>query len=406
MRDHLDREHRQHARHQVQEQAAEQRERERPRQPERIRALSVRGGREAERKVHLHGLGSAVAVDQREHTSRAAASAGGRSGARAAPPGSRPRRPTVTATTSSSAPPLRSGKKAGVPGESCAQRALARTGAHGQRAFESRAGARAVAAEARLQLDADHSRRRAEVAARLRRRARARRCCSAESSSLRSSAKLAGMHSTAQTSSSARTLRDALARRADPEDRAGREQDASLVAVGREESVRLAEGGGDGPGDRLDDGARDAPVESGGEARLARVAPVEVPARIQVEEHAEPEVAGHAGLVGQRQQARLHPRLALVEAALRARSLRHRERIRGGRRAQRQQRCAEQGAEPGAGSVRTSPSRDPSASPRRAPVTPDPAFSDVQRGFSSSRARAAEELPTAASAARKSADLL
>ena len=66
-----------------------------------------------------------------------------------------------------------------------------------------------------------------------------------------------------------------------------REQDAVFVAVGREQIIGLAEGLGDRPGDGPRFMTVSLELDLRCDARLAGIAPVEVPSRGQLEEHAD-----------------------------------------------------------------------------------------------------------------------
>ena len=300
-------------------------------------------------EIHLHGLGSAVAVDEREHA--------GESRLAGAGPAPAQRHPKAAGAVGLYAGhfELRAaaaiGEEGGLAGREPRAARLVRTGAHVQRALERRAGASPVAGHLCRELDPERGgRERDALRRRVEERAHGRAADRPVKPSFQREAGRNALDLADQQLGA--HLGHALARSADAEDRAGREQHAPLVAIGREETLRLAEGGRGGPGDRLEAGAGDVPVEAGCEARLARVAPVEMPARIQVKEHADPEVATRAGVVGEREQARLHPRLAFIQRAFRPGPIRHRQRIRRGRRAQREERCHEQNAEPDAALVR------------------------------------------------------
>ena len=337
----LEREHGQHARHQIEDQAAEQRQRDRLCEARRA-ARHRRGGRGcAQIEIQLDALAAAFGVDEREHAGE-------------------PRRFDVEPPAleghaeAAGAVGLRVGafeldaaaavgeERVAVGGELRAAR-FGSAGTHAERSRYGAAGRRADSSRVHVELDVDAERRRrprdpargvveehthgvsargfAETTLEL----------EARGDAFDFADEQVGVHA-----------RDPLSRRSRVEDRAGCEQHTSRVAVGREEPLRLRERGRRGPRDRLDHGARDVEAQLGRETGLTRVAPVEVPARVELEEHTEAQRATLRRVVGMHEQARDDARFAVIEGRLRASAVGHRERVRSGRRTQRQRRPAEQ----------------------------------------------------------------
>ena len=143
-----------------------------------------------------------------------------------------------------------------------------------------------------------------------------------------------------------------------------RAQHLSLVAVGRDDAVRLAEHLGRRPFDRAQLGVQDLPVEPRRNPRLARVPPVDVPAPVEVDQYPGAERLARAGFRYVREQPQFDLRVASInplEDRLAVGPVRNRQ------RRQRRARCPEP--------PESDPDREPAAHPK------DPALAHPGRVY-------------------------